>query len=179
MHRQRWKSKENDQEVRGVVVAIARKTRTSHAVADTEVRMAECPVNQFITSCAKCGKEFILFWMMDTNRVRPESIANVTCPVCGMRFNQSPRDLLPCEPRGRELLTGQPVRTVEVVYDCDHCGDNEIFVTTVHTDLSWEDLSREAKQVAVCHNARCPQRGLPQELWPTRIQLGALNPCWS
>jgi hypothetical protein len=94
-----------------------------------------------------------------------------------MRFNQSPGDLRPYEPRMRQLLTGQPVRTVEVVYDCDYCG-NQIFVCTVHTDLPWEDLSKEAKQVAVCHNARCPQRGLAQELSPTRVQLGALNPCW-
>jgi len=162
---------------RAAVDTIVRKTSTSHAVGGTKARMGECLVNQFITRCAKCGKEFILFWMMDRNRVGPESVANVTCPVCGMRFNQSPGDLLPCEPRGRELLTGQPVRTVEVVYDCDHCG-NEIFVSTVHTDLPWEDLSREAKQVAVCHNARCAQRGLPQELSPTRVRLGALNPCW-
>jgi len=139
--------------------------------------MGERLVNQFITRCAKCGEEFILFWMMDRNRVRPESIANVTCPVCGMRFNQSPADLRPCESWGRELLTSQPVRTVAAVYDCGHCG-TEIFVSTVHTDLPWEDLSREAKRVAVCHNARCSQSGLPQELSPTRVQLGALNPCW-
>jgi DNA-directed RNA polymerase subunit RPC12/RpoP len=177
LHRQRWRSAENDQEVRGAVLAIVRKTSTSHAVGGAKARMGDCLVNQFITRCVKCGEEFILFWMMDTNRVRPESIANVTCPVCGMRFNQSPGDLRPFEQRRRELLIGQPVRTVEVVYDCDHCG-NEILVSTVHTDLPWEDLSREAKQVAVCDNARCPQRGLRQELWPTRVQLGALNPCW-
>ena len=170
-------SKKNDQEVHGAVVAIVRKSSTSHAVEGTKAPMGKCLVNQFITRCAKCGEDFILFWMMDRNRIRPESIANVTCPVCGMRFNQSPGDLRPYERRRRELLTGQPVRTVEVVYDCDHCG-NQILVSTVHTDLPWEDLSREAKQFAVCHNTRCPQRGLPQELSPTRVQLGALNPCW-
>jgi DNA-directed RNA polymerase subunit RPC12/RpoP len=133
---------------------------------------------KFITTCKKCGKEFTVFWAMDPNRIRPESIADITCPVCGKRFKQSPRDLLPYEARGSDFRCGHPVRTVEVAYDCPHCGNNAIFVSLVHTDMPWEDLSREAIQAAVCNYVACPRRGLPQKLNPTRIQLGALNPCW-
>ena len=133
---------------------------------------------RFITTCGKCGKDFTVFWAMDRNRVGPESVADITCPVCGKRFNRSARDLLPYEARGGGLLTGHPVRTVEVVYDCPHCGNNEIFVVLAHTDSPWADLSKEANQLAVCNYAACSHRGLQQNLLPTRVQLGALNPSW-
>jgi DNA-directed RNA polymerase subunit RPC12/RpoP len=133
---------------------------------------------KFITTCGECGKEFMVFWVMDRSLVRPESVAEITCPVCGMRFYQSARGLLPYETRANDLFAGRPVRTVEIAYDCPHCGNSAVFVSLVHTDLPWEDLSREANQVAICNRAACPQRGLPQKLKPTRTQLGALNPGW-
>ena len=132
---------------------------------------------KFITSCGECGKEFTVIWAKDPNLVGPESVANIACPLCGKRFNQLARDLLPYKARGDDLLTGHPVRTVEVAYDCPHCGNNGIFVSLVHTDMSWEDLSREGYQAAVCDNVKCPRRGLIQKLKPTRVQLGALNAC--
>ena len=133
---------------------------------------------KFITICGKCGGEFTVFWVMDRTLVGPESVADITCPACGKRVNQSTRDLLPYEARGCDLLGGRPVRTVELAYDCPHCGNSGIFVSLVHTDLPWEDLAREANHTAVCNKTGCPRRGLLQKLKPTRVQLGALNPCW-
>lgn len=148
-------------------------------LAGTEVRKGECPVDyRFITTCGKCGREFVVFWVMNRSLVGPESVANMTCPVCGRRVNQSARELLPYEARGGGLFGGRPVRTVELAYDCPYCGKKGIFESLMHTDLPWEDLSKEADQFAVCNSAPCPQRGLPQKLKPTRIQSGALNPSW-
>ncbi len=74
------------------------------------------------------------------------------------------------------LVFGRPVRSVEVDYDCPYCSDRGILVSLLHTDLSWDELSNEQVQTAVCDNDLCPQRGLLQELKPSRVVLGSLNP---
>jgi hypothetical protein len=76
----------------------------------------------------------------------------------------------------QNLFFGHPVRSVEVDYDCPCCGNRGILVTLLHTDLSWDELSKEHVQSAVCDNGLCLQRGLLQKLKPSRIVLGALNP---
>jgi hypothetical protein len=48
-------------------------------------------------------------------------------------------------------------------------------VSLLHTDLSWDELSKEPVQTAVCHNDLCPHRGLLQSLKPSRVLLGSLN----
>jgi hypothetical protein len=69
------------------------------------------------------------------------------------------------------------VRSVEVDYDCPYCGNRGILVSLLHTDLSWDELSREeAVQTVACGSRLCPQRGLLQNLKPTRVLLGSLNP---
>ena len=134
---------------------------------------------EFVTTCAKCGKFFTIFWVMDQIRVGPESVAKITCPACGERFYQRVSDLIPIKARGLSLLTGRPVRTVELVYDCPSCGMREISVTLVHTDLSWEDLVKETIQTTVCNNTTCPQSGLQQKVKPGRTGLGTLNASWA
>jgi DNA-directed RNA polymerase subunit RPC12/RpoP len=133
---------------------------------------------EFVTTCAKCGKDFTVFWVMDQIRVGPESVAKISCPACGERFYQKVSDLIPFKARGLNLLTGHPVRTVELVYDCPSCGLRGISITLVHTDLSWEDLANEAIQATVCNNTICSQRGLPQKIRPGRTGLGTLNASW-
>lgn len=133
---------------------------------------------EFVTTCVECGQKFIVVWVMDPLRVGPESIARITCPVCGQRFYQKAGDLSPSAP-GQNLLTGRPVRSVEAIYDCPHCGKRSIFVLLVHTDLTWAELSKETVQRAVCNNAGCSQRGLVQELKPARVQLGTLSSAWA
>ena len=112
---------------------------------------------------------------MDQIRVDPETVAKITCPACGERFNQKFSDLIPLKVRGLHLLSGRPVRTVELIYDCPSCGMGGISMTIVHTDLSWEELAKETIQTAVCNNAICPQRGLQQKVKPGRTRLGTLN----
>ena len=51
-----------------------------------------------------------------------------------------------------------------------------ILVALLHADLSWRELSKENEQSAVCRNDLYPQRGLLQQLKPSRIVLGSLNP---
>src|ERR1700731_431243 len=111
---------------------------------------------------------------MDKIRVGPESVAKIACPACGERFYQKVSDLIPFKfnAEGKGLLTGRPVRTVELVYDCPSCGMHGISVALMHTDLSWEDLANEAIQTTVCHSTICPQRGSQQTLKPTRTGLG-------
>jgi DNA-directed RNA polymerase subunit RPC12/RpoP len=131
---------------------------------------------EFITTCAKCGKDFVIFWVMDPVRVGPTSVAKIACPTCGERSYQKVSDLIPFKNRKGGIVTGRPVRTVELIYDCPSCGMRGISVTVVHTDLSMEDLARETIQPAVCRNTICPQRGLQQKVKPMRTRLGALNP---
>jgi DNA-directed RNA polymerase subunit RPC12/RpoP len=142
----------------------------------TEFWKGECPVPfKFVTVCALCGKQFTLLWVMDPIRVGPESIAKITCPICGKRFHLAPGNLLPVPAPPNNLPACRPVRTTELVYDCPSCGMPGISVTLLHTDLSWEELSEET-ELCVCSNSPCPKRGLQQKLHPTRTGLGALNP---
>jgi DNA-directed RNA polymerase subunit RPC12/RpoP len=131
---------------------------------------------EFVITCAKCDKDFTLFWVMDPMRVDPKSVARISCPSCGERFFQKVRDLISIKGQRADLLEGRPVRTVELIYDCPSCGMHEISMTLVHTDLSWDDLARETIHTAICNNTICPQRGLNQKLKPGRTRLGALNP---
>ena len=145
----------------------------------TGIRMKECFVAyEFITACANCGKDFMIFWVMDLIRVGPESVARITCPACGERSFQKVSDLIPFKGRKMGLLKGRPVRSVELIYDCPSCGMRPISMTMVHTDLSWDDLARETIHSAICNNTICPQKGLQQKLKPGRTRLGALNPSW-
>jgi DNA-directed RNA polymerase subunit RPC12/RpoP len=132
---------------------------------------------QFVTKCANCAKEFGILWVMDSNRVGLNVVARITCPLCGTRFNQLAKDLLPITSQVQELRVGRPVRSVEIDYDCPHCGNRGILVSLLHTDLSWDELSKEgAVQTAACDSGLCSQRGLFQKLKPTRVLLGSLNP---
>ena len=133
---------------------------------------------EFVTACMKCGKDFMIFWVLDRIRVGPESVARLSCPVCGERFFQKVSDLIPFKDRRVSLPTGRPVRTVELIYDCPSCGMRGITMTLVHTDLSWDDLARETIHPGICNNTICPQKGLQQKLKPGRTRLGALNPSW-
>lgn len=132
----------------------------------------------FLTWCPKCGKEFSVFWVMDTSRVGLESVARISCAVCGQRFYQKRGDLRPLKARGQQYRVGRPVRSVELVYDCAGCGKHGIFVSVVHTDLSWDEMSKENIQVAFCDGVLCPKSGLQQHLQPARI-MGALNASWA
>jgi DNA-directed RNA polymerase subunit RPC12/RpoP len=138
----------------------------------------ECLVAyRFVTKCANCGKEFGILWAMDsTRRVSPETVARITCPLCGKRFYQAAKDLLQVGPQIRHLVVGRPVRSVEVDYDCPRCSNRGILVSLLHTDLSWEEVYKEHVQTAVCDNGLCPQRGSLQKLKPSRVVLGSLNP---
>ncbi len=132
---------------------------------------------QFVTRCVNCAKQFGILWAMDpTRRVGPTTIAKITCPLCGKRFYQDAKDLLPIEAQIQNLAVGRPVRSVEVDYDCPYCSNRGMLVSLLHTDLSWGELSKEHVQTAVCDNGLCPQRGLLQKLKPSRVALGSLNP---
>ena len=114
--------------------------------------------------------------MDSTRRVDPKTVARVTCPLCGKRFYQDAKELLPIESQIQNLFVGRPVRSVEVDYDCPGCGSRGILISLLHTDLSWGELSKEHVQTAVCDNGLCPKRGLVQKLKPSRVILGSLNP---
>ena len=131
---------------------------------------------QFVTSCVICAKPFGVLWVMDSIQVGTKSVARITCPLCGNRFQQDAKDLVPIGPQIRNLVVGRPVRSVEVDYDCPHCNDRGTLVSLLHTDLSWDELCKENVETAVCDNGLCPQRGLLQKLKPSRVVLGALNP---
>lgn len=132
--------------------------------------------HEFVTTCAACHKDFTILWVMDRIRVGPKSVALITCPACRKRFHLNVSDLIPFKAEGQALHIGRPVRTVELIYDCPSCGMRGISITLVHTDLSWEDLSRNTIYYAICHNAICSKRGLQQQLNPTHTRLGTLNP---
>jgi DNA-directed RNA polymerase subunit RPC12/RpoP len=131
---------------------------------------------QFVTSCANCGKQFGVLWVMDSIRIGPNGGARITCPLCRKRFYQDAKDLIAIVSHSQDLIFCRPVRSVEIEYDCPHCGHPRILVSLLHTELSWDELSRENVQTAACDNGLCPRRGLLQKLKPTRVVLGALNP---
>jgi DNA-directed RNA polymerase subunit RPC12/RpoP len=131
---------------------------------------------QFVTTCANCAKQFGVLWVMDSTRIRPESVARITCPLCRRSFEQHAKDLLPIGSQIQDLIVGRPVRSVEIDYDCPYCRNRGILVSHLHTDLSWDELSKENIETAVCGNGLCPQKGLLQKLKPTRVVLGSLNP---
>jgi DNA-directed RNA polymerase subunit RPC12/RpoP len=131
---------------------------------------------QFVTKCINCAKEFGVLWVMDTTRIGPKTVARITCPLCRKRFYQDAKDLFPIGSQIKNFLVGRPVRSVEVDYDCPECGNQAISISLLHTDLSWDELSKEHAQTAVCNNGLCPQKGLLQKLKPSRLVLGSLNP---
>jgi DNA-directed RNA polymerase subunit RPC12/RpoP len=132
---------------------------------------------RFLTTCANCTKQFGILWVMDsTRRIGPKTVARITCPICGKRFYQDAKDLLPIETEIQNFVVGRPVRSVEVDYDCPYCGNRGILVSLLHTDLSWEELSNEHVRTVACDNGLCSQRGLLQKLKPSRVGLGSLNP---
>ncbi len=132
---------------------------------------------QFVTKCANCAKQFGILWVMDsTRRADPKTVARITCPLCRKRFDQDAKDLLQIGSQLQNLVFGRPVRGVEVDYDCPYCSNRGILVSLLHTDLSWYELSKEHVQTAVCDNGLCSQRGVLQQLKPSRVALGSLNP---
>ena len=132
---------------------------------------------QFVTSCANCAEQFGILWVMNsTRRADPKTVARITCPLCGKRFYLDAKDLLEIESQVQNLAFGRPVRSVEVDYDCPYCSNRGILVSLLHTDLSWGELSKEQVQTAVCDNGLCSQRGVLQQLKPSRVVLGSLNP---
>ena len=131
---------------------------------------------QFVTKCVHCGKEFGILWVMDQSRqVGLKTVARITCPLCGTRFYRDAKDL-EIGSQKQKLPFGRPVRSVEVDYDCPSCGRRGILISLLHTDLSWDELSKENVQTAVCDNGLCRQGGKLQELKPSRVLLGSLNP---
>jgi DNA-directed RNA polymerase subunit RPC12/RpoP len=131
---------------------------------------------QFVTKCINCAKEFGVLWVMDATRIGPKTVARITCPLCRKRFYQNAKDFFPIGSQIKNFLVGRPVRSVEVDYDCPCCSNQAISVALLHTDLSWDELSKEHVQTAVCNNGLCPQKGLLQKLKPSRVLLGSLNP---
>jgi hypothetical protein len=131
---------------------------------------------QFVTKCVSCAKEFGILWVMDSTRIRPESVVRITCPLCRKNFDQPVKDLLPIGSQIQNLVVGRAVRSVEVDYDCPYCRNRGIVVLLLHTDLSWDELSKEHVQTAVCSNGLCALRGLHQKVKPSRVLLGSLNP---
>jgi len=113
---------------------------------------------------------------MDPIQVGTKNVARITCPLCGKRFEQDAKELLPIGPQIRNLVVGRPVRSVEVDYDCPRCSNRGILVSVLHTDLSWDEFFKENVETAVCDNGVCPQRGLLQKVKPSRVVLGSLNP---
>jgi DNA-directed RNA polymerase subunit RPC12/RpoP len=132
---------------------------------------------QFVAKCTNCEKQFGVLWVTDRTR-RPglKTVVRITCPLCGTRFYQDAKCLLQSGPEIQKLAVGRPVRSVEVDYDCPYCGSRGIFISLLHTDLSWDEVRKEQVQTAVCDNGLCPQKGLLQKLKPSRVVLGSLNP---
>jgi DNA-directed RNA polymerase subunit RPC12/RpoP len=131
---------------------------------------------QFVTSCAICAKPFGVLWVMDPIQVGTKNVARITCPFCRKRFSQDAKALLPIGSQIQNLVVGRPVRSVKIEYDCSYCSSSGILESLLHTDLSWDELSKENAETAVCDNGLCPQRGLLQKLKPSRVVLGSLNP---
>jgi len=132
---------------------------------------------QFVTRCTDCDTQFGIIWVMEpTRRVGHKTVAKITCPLCRARFFQDAKDLREVGSQIQFLVVGRPVRSVEIDYDCPRCRKRGILVSLLHTDLSWGELFKENVQTAVCHNGFCAQRGLLQNLKPSRVVLGSLNP---
>src|SRR6266481_3691549 len=131
---------------------------------------------QFVTCCAICAKRFGVLWVMDPIQVGTKNFATITCPLCGSRFSQDAKELVPVGFEIHNLVVGRPVRSVEIDYDCHRCGSRSILVSLLHTDLSWDELFKENVQTGVCDNSHCPKKGLLQKLKPSRVVLGSLNP---
>jgi DNA-directed RNA polymerase subunit M/transcription elongation factor TFIIS len=131
---------------------------------------------QFVTTCSICDKQFGILWVMNSTRGDRKAVARITCPLCGNRFYQDAKDLLPIGLQLKNLVVGRPVRSVEVDYDCPYCRNRGIFASLLHTDLSWDELSKEHVQSAVCENRHCAQKGIVQKLKPSRVLVGSLNP---
>jgi DNA-directed RNA polymerase subunit RPC12/RpoP len=131
---------------------------------------------QFVARCVNCAKQFGILWVMDsTQQASSKTVARITCPLCRIRFDLHAKDLVQIGSPLKDLVFGRPVRSVEVDYDCPYCGNRRILVSLLHTDLSWYELSDAHVRTAICKNGRCPQRGLLQEIKPSRV-LGSLNP---
>jgi DNA-directed RNA polymerase subunit RPC12/RpoP len=132
---------------------------------------------QFVARCVNCTKQFGILWVMDSTRqADPKTVARITCPLCRIRFDLNAKDLLKIGSQLQNLVFGRPVRSVEIDYDCPHCGNRGILISLLHTDLSRHELLDEHVQTAACDNGLCPQTGLPQQLNPSRVTLGSLNP---
>ena len=128
---------------------------------------------QFVTSCAICTKRFGVLWVMNPIQVGMKNVATITCPLCGSRFSQDAKELVPVGSEIHNLVVGRPVRSVEIDYECPLVA--RICIAFAH-DLSWNELSIQNVQSGVCDNRFCPKRGLHQELKPSRVLLGSLNP---
>lgn len=131
---------------------------------------------QFATNCAICARPFVLLWVMEPIQLGSKTVATITCPFCGARFSQDAKILRPIGSEIHNLVVGRPVRSVEIDYDCPSCGNRSISVSLLHTDLTWDELSKESFHTGVCDNRFCPQRGIVQKLKPSRAVLGSLNP---
>lgn len=131
---------------------------------------------QFVTSCAICAKRFGVLWVMKPIHVGTKNIATITCPLCGSRFSQDAKELVPVGSEIHNLVVGRPVRSVEIDYDCPRCGSRSILVSLLHTDLSWDEVCKEHGEMGVCVNSFCLKRGLLQKLKPSRVVVGSLNP---
>jgi len=147
-------------------------------LASTEVREGEpLMAYQFVTNCVHCGKEFGILWVIDrTRQVGLKTVIRITCPLCETRFYRDAKDIREIGSQKQKLTFCRPVRSVEVDYDCPSCGRRGILISLLHTDLSWDELSKENVQTAICDNGLCEQRGILQELKPRRVLLGSLNP---
>ena len=113
---------------------------------------------------------------MDQMPVGPENVAKIDCPACGETFYQKFSDHTPFKVRERDILTGCPVRTVELIHDCPFCGKRGISMAIIQTNLSWKGMVKESTQAAICNNVLCSRRRLLQEIMLGRTRLGAPNP---
>jgi hypothetical protein len=107
---------------------------------------------QFVTSCAICAIPFGVVWVMDPTQIGTKNVARITCPFCRNRFSQDANDLLPIGSEIQDLVVGRPLRSVEIEYDCPCCSTRGILVSLLHTDLSWDELSKENVETAICDN---------------------------
>jgi DNA-directed RNA polymerase subunit RPC12/RpoP len=63
---------------------------------------------RFVTTCAQCAKEFGILWVMDsTQRGGPKTVAKITCPLCGKRFDLDAKDVLEIASQKRDASHGR------------------------------------------------------------------------
>jgi hypothetical protein len=75
--------------------------------------------------------------------------------------------------RKNRVRRRDPVRSVEVSYDCPYCSNRGIVLSLLHTDLSWSgDSLKNVWRLLSCDNGPCPRRGLLQKLKPGRLAVG-------